>query len=824
LRPLNLEGELCDPLVAGWHLASSPPSHWTKPSEIDAHAVWHEAHVPGTVAAALSAAGVWDRDRPTPLDDQDHWYRIALAGQGLRRLRFNGLATIAEVFFDDEPILQSDNMFLAHEIDVQLAGRHELAICFRALAPRLAAKHPRARWRPRIAKPASLRHYRTTLLGYALGWSPPIHCIGPWRSIEMITPGPLRINNVDIRTRLEGTTGILDIILAVEGQTFTKTSAPASITCAGAQAALERRADGSLATRLEIADVQAWWPHTYGTPALHDLDANIDGLQVDFGRIGFRRIEVDRGRDGKGFGLVINGVPIFCRGACWTNADLLTMSDRSETYAPLIARMVEANMNMVRVGGTMVYEGDAFYRLCDEQGLLVWQDFMFANFDYPAADPDFIASVKEEARQFLQRTQASPSLAVLCGGSEVAQQAAMFGLPAATWSNVMFDEVLPKAAATLRPDLPYVPNTPCGGELPFVAHEGISHYYGVSAHMRPLEDARRAEVRFAAECLGFANVPERGGAELEPDTPTFVHPPFGERIPGDTGATWYFDTVRNHYLEALYGLEPAALRRDDPALFCDLSRATSAEVMEATFAEWRRHGSITRGGLVWCLRDLWPCPGFGILDSSGEPKAAYFGLQRAMRPLNVILTDEGLNGLQVHLVNEHAYSRTVVLSLVCLRDGEIQVMRAARDITLAARSTSALSATELWGGFFDTTYAFRFGEPSHDVTCAFLADPADGAILAEAFHFPLGRKFTRRDLGLAARLTQDSQGWSLCLSTQRFAQSVHIDDENFRPAMNWLHIAPGVERRIALLPRGTIHDDKMPKGSIAAVNGERIAY
>ncbi len=637
----------------------------------------------------------------------------------------------------------------------------------------------------------------------------------------MITPGPVNIIARDIRAGLVGTTGVLEVRLTLDGLV----GAPAFITCAGMRAELAPQVDGRLAAHLEIADVAAWWPHTHGTPALHSLTAEIGGLRADLGRVGFRSIEVDRDQDGKGFGLVVNGLPVFCRGACWMSADLVSLSDTRETYAPPLARMVEAGMNMVRVGGNLVYEGDAFYHLCDELGLLVWQDFMFANFDYPAADPAFIASVSEEARHFLQRTQTSPSLAVLCGGSEVAQQAAMFGLPASTWSNSIFDEVLPAAATALRPNLPYVPNTPCGGELPFVAHEGISHYYGVSAHMLPLEDARRAHVRFAAECLGFANVPERAGAELEADGPRFIHPPFGERIAGDTGATWYFDTVRNHYLERLYGDDPATLRHADPALFRDLSRATSAEVMEATFAEWRRHGSVTRGGLVWCLKDLWPCPGFGILDSDGEPKAAYFGLQRALRPLNVILTDEGLNGLWVHFVNEHAVPRPVVLSLVCLRDGEVEVMKATRRLTLAARSTSNLSATALWGGFFDTTYAFRFGEPSHDVTCALLTDPDDGTVLAEAFHFPLGRKFNRRDLGLTARLARDAEGWSLYLATQRFAQSVHIDDDNFRPAMNWLHLAPGIERRVALRARsGAIHNENSPSGSVAAVNGERITY
>jgi beta-mannosidase len=342
--------------------------------------------------------------------------------------------------------------------------------------------------------------------------------------------------------------------------------------------------------------------------------------------------------------------------------------------------------------------------------------------------------------------------------------------------------------------------------------------------MRPIEDARRANVRFAAECLGFANVPDGRGAELEDGKPECVHPDFIERIEGDTGATWYFEKVRNHYLAELYGVDPALLRQRDPALYLDLSRATSAEVMEATFAEWRRKGSPTRGGIVWNLKDLWPCPGFGVLDADGEPKAAYFGLKRAFRPCTVILTDEGLNGLSIHIVNEGADPRPVHLSLVCLRDGETEVMKAARDLQLAGRSTIALSATELWGGFFDTTYAFRFGPPSHDVTVARLADPQSGCVIAEAFHFPLGRKFLCRDLGLTANLLRDGNGWALAVSTQRFAQSVHIEDAHFAPASNWFHLAPKVEQRGELLPRIDAARQMRPRGAVAAVNGERLTY
>lgn len=776
----------------------------------DAHSV--AARAPGTVAQALSDAGLWRFDDPAPLDGQDYWYRARIVTQGQHLLRLHGLATIAEVFIDGSRVLSCDNMFHAHEIVFEGRGAHEIAICFRGLAPAFERKSRRARWRTRLAQPQGLRAIRTTLLGRTPGYCPPVHAYGPWRGIELVAPGALRIDDVDMRATLDGATGVLDVALACDGT-------GGFVECAGARAPLRREGE-RLVARLEIRDVAAWLPHTHGTPHLHDVRAEIDGVSIDLGRTGFRRIAVDRGADGQGFGLIVNDIPVFARGACWTSADPVGLSDAREIYAPLLTRMREAGMNMVRVGGTMLYEGDAFYELCDELGLMVWQDFMFAGFDYPAEDEAFRAGVAREARQFLSRTQGAPSLAVLCGGNETAQQAAMFGLPAATWSSALFDDLLPDIARALRPDVPYVPNTPWGGALPFVPDAGVSHYYGVSAYMRPLDDARRAHVRFASECLCFANVPE-GDVALEAERAETRHVDFAPRIAGDTGATWYFDGVRNHYLETLYGVSAAALRRDDPARYLDLSRATSAEVMEHVFGEWRRGGSPTRGGLVWFLKDLWPEAGWGVLDFTGAPKAAWHGLKRALRPAQLVLTDEGLNGLRAHLVNETAAPVAATLRLFCLRDGETVVMTATRAVTLAPRATASLDATDLWGGFFDTTWAYRFGPPAHDVTIGQLRD-ADGALISEAFHFPVGRGAATHDLGLTARVVRVDGGFALDIATRRFAQSVHISDPHFEAADNWLHLPPGETRRIAL--RTLDASGARPRGAVAAVNGERVVY
>ncbi|MDQ8307233.1 hypothetical protein Q3C47_13765, partial [Enterococcus faecium] len=158
-------------------------------------------------------------------------------------------------------------------------------------------------------------------------------------------------------------------------------------------------------------------------------------------------------------------------------------------------------------------------------------------------------------------------------------------------------------------DVPYVVNSPSGGPMPFSSNVGVTHYYGVGAYMRPLADARRADVRFAAESLAFAHVPQARTLGQHLLVPAVHSPLWKERVPRDRGASWDFEDVRDHYLQELYGFEPNKLRREDADLYLNLSRAVTGEVAEETYAEWRRHGSGCNGALVWTLQDLLPGPG-----------------------------------------------------------------------------------------------------------------------------------------------------------------------------------------------------------------------
>ncbi|MCD2173842.1 beta-mannosidase [Rhizobium sp. C4] len=790
----------------GWVMELTPAGACARPDEIVGIEDFIAAPVPGTVAQALEAAGRFDRANPKPLDTRDAWYVLRLDEEpGDVTLRFEGLATVAEVFLNGDRILSSQSMYLSHDVTVHLQGGDTLAICFRALGPLLGKKGPRARWRPQMITPAGMRLFRTTTLGRMPGWCPEVHAVGPWRPISVIRhhrnePGEARIS---ARLDAQGCGHLTVRVENAEG---------ATVACAGAKAKV---VDGSAV--LVLPGVEAWWPRSHGKPVLHDVTLDWNGEMVTLGRTGFRHVEIDRDADGQGFGLKVNGVPVFCRGAVWTSADIVSLPGGRADYRPWLEKAAQAHMNMIRIGGTMAYESAEFFQLCDELGLMVWQELMLANFDYPASDEAWLADLKQEVAQLLDRTSASPSLAVVCGGSEVYQQAAMLGLPESTYRSELTESILPELVRAHRPDCVWVANSPSGGAMPFSPNAGVTHYYGVGAYMRPLDDARRAHVRFAAESLAFAHVPEQVTLDKYLPVAAVHDPRWKARVPRDRGASWDFEDVREFYLKLLYEVEPERLRRENPGLYLDLSRVVTGEVIEATYAEWRRAGSSCRGALIWTFQDLLPGPSWGLIDATGLAKPVWHAVRRAFRPLQVGLTDEGTNGIDLHVVNDLGEARDVSVELVCLRDGAVPVVSGRRDLTLDPHSAMTIAATDLFGTFFDTAYAFRFGPPSHDVTVARLIDRASGEEIASAHHFPLGRTAARRDVQFTLELLESDQGLALEISTDRLAQNVQIDVAGFEVSDNWFHLAPGRPRRILLKGEGK------PSGEVRLAGGRCVS-
>ncbi|WP_425129970.1 glycosyl hydrolase 2 galactose-binding domain-containing protein [Burkholderia vietnamiensis] len=810
--------------MPAWSMLATPAGAAPAPSDLPAGAGWIAAPVPGTVAQALAVAG--RLDEAASLDERDHWYCVELRGHGARLLRFHGLATLAQAWLDDTPILHSDSMFVTHDVRVTLAGQHTLFVCFRALAPHLrtARAARRARWRTRLAEPATLRTVRTSLLGHMPGWFPHHVPTGPWRPVDVLDPTEGTVPaHCDLHARVDGDTGWLDAELTFAAPL--PDAFAARLSCGEHHATLERAGADRLLATVAVPNVRLWWPHTHGEPVLYDIALHVGAERIVLGATGFRTIEQHAGDDGNGFGLRVNGTPVFARGACWSSAAPLALHADDATYARLLGLARDAGFNMIRVGGTMTYEADAFHAWCDRLGLMVWQDFMFANFDYALDDRAFADAVDAEADQFLARRRASPSLAVLCGGSEIAQQAAMSGLGPKQRAVELTAERLAARAAAWRPDVPYVSDSPDGGVLPFVPRERVSHYYGVGAYLRPLDDARRADVRFASECLAFANVP--CDATLERIGRPHPHEPrWKAAVPRDPGASWDFDDVRDHYLRTLYDVAPERLRREDPARYFELSRAVIADVMRETFSEWRRSGSRCAGALVWQFQDVMPGAGWGLLDAAHLPKSGWYALRQVLQPVQIVVVDEGLNGLDVHVINERPAPLTASVELVALRDGRTPVARCGGQVRLAAHDAVRLGSAELLGRFFDWTYAYRFGPCEHDTVVASLRGD-DGALLSQAFHFPSRTHptvFARRDPGIEARVSRAGDAWHVDIDTRHVARHVQIDAPGFMPLDDWFHLAPGATARVALIPQpiGTPRiDDAPPSVDIRAVNAAR---
>ncbi|MDB6087231.1 MAG: beta-mannosidase [Gammaproteobacteria bacterium] len=841
-RAKSITGRRRQLLTAGWELCSAPAGAYDGPEALTRAPVeWLAAQAPSTVADCLRAANLWSLDSPARrFDAEEWWYRLRFGPppRGLEDptgaaafatvLGFDGLATVADVWLNGKPLLSSDNMFLAHELPLEepLEDQNELVIRFRALDRLLEARRPRPKWRAPMVDNQQLRWFRTTLLGRTPGWSPPAAPVGPWRPVWLETRGRFELTDLAMRTGVAGDKGWIEVECRITGTPVAAVVLVAARNTERYSVPLRRRPDSdTYAGRLEIPDVALWWPHTHGEPALYDARLEIASaaaasvLDADLGRVGFRTLALDSS-DGA-FGLRVNGVPIFCRGACWTPLDPVSLGASVDLLRAALDQVRSAGMNMLRVGGTMVYESDAFLDLCDASGILLWQDFMFANMNYPEDDPAFSASVAVEARQQLARLAARPCLALLCGNSEGEQQAAMWGAPRENWSPRLFHELLAGLARECCPEVPYWPSSAHGGSFPHQANAGTASYYGVGAYLRPLEDARRAEVHFASECLAFANIPDDralgklpGGLSIRSH-----HPAWKARTPRDLGAGWDFDDVRDHYLARLFRVDPLELRYADHERYLALSRVVSGEVMAGVFAEWRRKRSTCRGGLIWFWRDLWCGAGWGIVDALGSPKAPFHYLRRVLQPVSVFISDEGGNGLSLHVTNEQAAPLEAVLELTLYRAGETTVGTGSRPLTIAPRETLELNAGELFEGFVDLSYAYRFGPPQHELVVATLRAAGDRAVISEAFHFVLGLSAAREaDIGLTATaVARADSAFDLKIATRRFAQSVWIEADGFVADDAYFHLAPGTEKTV-LLQRAPREPERALRGRIHALN------
>ena len=818
--------------TAAWQCCATDPGAATGPADLDAVAgEWFAATVPGTAAAAVVAASGWRYAITVDFDASDWWFRCRLPGGGAGpwTLYCDGLATVADVWFGAEHVLHSENMFVAKRVELAaVAAGDELVVRCAALTPLLGVRRARPRWKTQMADHQSLRWFRTALLGRQPGWAVTPAPVGPWRGVRLEPSEPVRVLRRRLVTSVaEDGSGTVAVSLRLAGvetaeETLTVRVAP-EVGGEATEGQLVVRREGSELVaegEVTVAGVRRWWPHTHGAQPLYTVTVAGGGPDLEVGRVGFRTVALER--DGGAFQVVVNGVAVFCRGACWWPVDPVRLHCDDDELRRSLELVRGAHMNMVRIPGGTVYEDDRFFDLCDELGLLVWQDCMLGYVD-PPQDEAFVAEVAAELATVFGRLGGRPSVALVCGGQEIEEQAAMFGLPRSQWHCPLTETTIPALVAQWLPGVPYVTSSPTGGDMPFQPDAGDCHYWGVGSYLRDPSDARLSGIRFMSEGMGFAIPPER--QTVEEDCGGAIRaghdPQWKQALHHDTGRSWDLEDVRDFYVQKLFGVDPHLLRYLDPERALDLGRAAVAELFGRTVSEWRRPGSPCAGALQVALRDLVPGAGWGIVDARGRPKAPWYALRRVLAPVAVLVTDEGTNGLDLHVVNDTAETVEAELVVSLFARGALKVEEAVRPLAVPGRDAVVVGAGTMFDGFRDLSYAHRFGPPAYDVVAVSLRD-RHGQTVSEQVHLPAGlERPLEAEVGLEAVARPGRDGaWSLVVATRRFAAWVVVEVPGFRPADSWFHLAPGTDRVLSLVP---IDGRDRPSGVVRALNAQEAA-
>lgn len=620
------------------------------------------ATVPGSVHTDLFAAGripdPYYRDNEKNLQwigevDWVYTRTFDISEDFLRHehvlLRCEGLDTLATIRINSREIARTDNMFRTYEFDVKhilRKGRNTIEIRFDSTIPYIK-NHEREHHLPAWKGPHDVKGgswVRKEPCNFGWDWGPCLVTCGIWRPIRLLGYNTARLSEVHVRQEHARNSGVtLNITARLEAsQGSMPAVAAVTVSCEGQEAAEGKAAfrGGRAKLTLPIKSPQLWWPNGMGNQPLYHVTVNLldrDGRVLDtvVKRIGLRTLRLQRRKDrwGESFQFAINGIPFFAKGANWIPADTFAPRLTRDDYAQLVKSAAEAQMNMLRVWGGGIYEADIFYDLCDELGICVWQDFMFACATYPTFDRAFMENVRAEAEDNIRRLRHHSCIALWCGNNEMEQ-----GLVGDEWNDrqmswsdysLLFDELLPAIVNKVDPGRGYwpcSPHTPHDDRKAFNDDRwGDAHLWNVWHGKQPFEWYRTSRHRFVSE-FGFQSFPE----------PKTV---YGYTEPGDRNITSY---VMEHHQRSKIGnttimtylLDWFRLPMDFEMVLW-LSQVLQGMAMKYAIEHWRRNMPRTMGALYWQLNDCWPVAGWSSIDYHHRWKALHYMARHFFSPVLV---------------------------------------------------------------------------------------------------------------------------------------------------------------------------------------------
>ena len=659
---------------------------------------WHDATVPGCVHQDLFANdlipdpffGV-NESKLQWIMDSDWSYRLfftpskEIINKKNKILSFSGIDTYADIYLNGEKIIFSNNMFHPWEKDVSnllKSGKNELKVVFHSPTKKVLPIMKQKKYKlPADNDQAgdTSPYTRKAPYHYGWDWGPCFVTSGVWKDVILHGWDSWYVMHSSLLTNtIERDSATLSLELEI----FSDVNEEATILIDELKSNTHFQIPVALVAgknifkeSFSINNPDLWWPAGHGEQLLYTFKLSIESISNSIAfskRIGIRDVFIKREKDEKGasFEIYVNGKPIFSKGANWIPADSFTTRISKEKYKNLIATARESNMNTLRIWGGGIYEPDIFYELCDEMGIMVWQDFMFACSMYPAHE-QFLESVGREATYQVKRLKSHPSIILWCGNNEIASGWLSWGwkeeLPSSVWDDYksIFHNLLPEVCEKHDPGRLYWPSSPGHSiELPKddqIYGSGDNHYWGVW-HGGDGFDAFEDNIgRFLSE-YGMQSFPEMAtimkfAEEKDLDTESEV---MKSRQKASLGTGNLLK-----YIEEYFG--PQSNFRS----IVVLSQITQALAIKTAVEIHRRSMPFCMGTLYWQFNDCWPAISWSSVDYYGNWKALHYHAKRFFNPI-IITFREKEDYIHMYVINDQHKTVESVFSFQLLTlDGNV---------------------------------------------------------------------------------------------------------------------------------------------------------